>query len=113
MRFWVSVEPGSIDEMLRFARDAEEIGYEGVVLPEHVVVKVGDRTPHPNGYQLHPDASFPDPLCVFSAMAAVTTRLRFLSMVYVVPLRNTFSLTKQIATLAVLSNNRFVLGTGT
>jgi probable F420-dependent oxidoreductase len=113
MKFWVSVEPTAIDEMVQFAHDAEELGYEGVVLPEHLVVKVGDRTPHPNKYQLVPDANFPDPFCVFSALAAVTTRLRFLSMVYVVPLRNTFSLTKQVATLAVLSNNRFVLGTGT
>jgi probable F420-dependent oxidoreductase len=113
MKIWMSIEPTSIDEIVQSARDAEAMGYEGVVLPEHLVVKVGDRTPHPNGYQLMPDAHFPDPLLVFSAMAAVTTRLRFLTMVYVVPLRNTFALAKQVATLAMLSNNRFVFGTGT
>jgi probable F420-dependent oxidoreductase len=113
MRFWVSLEFGPMDEMVQFARDVEEMGYEGLVVPEHLVVKVGDRTPHPNKFQLEPDLSFPDPFCVFSAMAAVTSRLRFLTMVYVVPLRNVFAVTKQAATLAVLSNNRFVLGTGT
>jgi alkanesulfonate monooxygenase SsuD/methylene tetrahydromethanopterin reductase-like flavin-dependent oxidoreductase (luciferase family) len=46
-------------------------------------------------------------------MASVTTRLRFLSDVIVVPLRDPFLLAKQLATLALLSRNRVVLGTGT
>ena len=88
------------------------MGYDGVGLPEHVVIKATDRMPHPTDYQLEPDAEFADPLCAFSAMAAVTTRLRFLPFVYVVPLRNPFALAKQVATLAAMSDNRFVLGTG-
>jgi probable F420-dependent oxidoreductase len=112
VKFWLSVQDVPADEFVQCARDAEEFGYEGVNLPEHLVVKVGDRTPHPTGYRLEPDAEFPDPFCVFSAMAAVTTRLRFMTFVYVVPLRNVFAVVKQAATLAALSQNRFVLGTG-
>jgi probable F420-dependent oxidoreductase len=103
---------GPAGELLQSARDAEALGYEGVVVPEHLVVKVGDRTPHPAGFPLQPELEFPDPMCVFAAMAAVTTRLRFMTYVYVVPLRNVFALAKQAATVAALSNNRFVLGTG-
>jgi probable F420-dependent oxidoreductase len=102
-----------MDKLVQFARDAEALGYEGVTLPEHIIVKVGERTPHPTGYPMEAEAEFPDPLIVFSAMAAATTRLRFLTWVYVIPVRNVFALAKQIGTLAVLSDNRFVLGTGT
>jgi probable F420-dependent oxidoreductase len=112
MKFWLSVGMGPAGELLQSAQDAEALGYEGVVVPEHLVVKVGDRTPHPAGFPLRPELAFPDPMCVFSAMAAVTTRLRFMTYVYVVPLRNAFALAKQAATVAALSNNRVVLGTG-
>lgn len=112
MKFWLSLNfepPGSL---LDHALNAEALGYEGVVLPEHVVVKDGPKTAHPSGYPLKPHELFVDPLLAFAAMAAVTTRLRFLNGVYVVPLRDPFMLAKQAATLAVMSDNRFVLGTG-
>ncbi len=112
MKFWLCLQGTPADEFVQAARDAEALGYEGVWLPEHLVVKDGDRTPHPTGYPLQADEEFPDPFLAFAAMSAVTTRLRFMTYVYVVPLRNVFSLTKQAATLALLSGNRFVLGTG-
>jgi probable F420-dependent oxidoreductase len=113
MRFWLSLNFEPMDQLLDHARDAEAFGFEGVVLPDHVVIKDGPRTPHPKGYPLQADEPFLDPLCVFSAMAAVTTRLRFLNYVYVVPLRDPFSLAKQAGTVSVISAGRFVLGTGT
>ena len=112
MKFWLCLQGTPTDEFVEAARDAEAFGYEGVWLPEHLVVKDGERTPHPTGYPLQADEEFPDPFLVFAAMSSVTTRLRFMTYVYVVPLRNVFSLTKQAATLALLSGNRFVLGTG-
>ena len=45
-------------------------------------------------------------------MAAVTTRLRFMTNVYVAPARNPFLVAKQVSTAAVLSDNRVVLGIG-
>ena len=113
MRFWLSLNFEPMELLLDHARDAEAFGYEGVVIPDHVVIKVGDRTPHPKGYPLQAEEPFLDPFCVFSALAAVTTRLRFLNYVYVVPLRDPFSLAKQAGTVSVISNGRFVLGTGT
>src|SRR6266545_2574332 len=67
MKFWLSNEIAPLEEMVQFARDVESMGFEGLCIPEHLVV----------------------------------------------PLRNVFTVTKLIGTLAVLSNNRFVLGTGT
>jgi probable F420-dependent oxidoreductase len=113
VRFWLSLNFEPMDQLLDHARDAEAFGFEGVVLPDHVVIKVGERTAHPKGYPLQPNEFFLDPFCAFSAMAAVTTRLRFLNYVYVVPLRDPFSLAKQAGTVSVISAGRFVLGTGT
>lgn len=113
MRFWLQLNFEPMDQLLDHARAAEAFGYEGVVLPDHVVVKADDRTPHPTGYPLESDEPFSDPFSAFSAMAAVTSRLRFLNCVYVVPLREPFSLAKQVGTVAGLSHGRFVLGTGT
>jgi probable F420-dependent oxidoreductase len=112
MKLWLTLANQPIEDMVAWAREAEALGYEGITLPDHLVVNTGGVTPHPTGYQLQPETSFGDPMCVFSAMAALTTRLRFLTYVYLVPLRDVFALTKQITTLQLLSNNRFVLGTG-
>ena len=112
MKYWLSLmfEPPS--ELTAYARLAEELGFEGVTLPDHVVIDEGSRTPHPSGYPLQADEIFTDPLLAFSAMAAVTTRLKFMTYVYVVPLRDPFMLAKQCGTLSIMSQDRFVLGTG-
>lgn len=112
MKFWLSLIHEPSELLLDHARNAEELGYEGVVVSDHVVIKDGERTPHPSGQPVPADRVWTDPLLTFSAMAAVTTRLRFLSYVYVVPLRDPFLLAKQAGTLAVISHDRFVLGTG-
>jgi len=112
LKYWLSLIFEPVEQLIDLARMAEELDFEGVVLPDHIVVKVGERVPHPRGYPLQPDELFPDPFCAMSAMATATTRLRFMSGVYVVPLRDPFALAKQAGTLAVMSGNRFVLGTG-
>jgi probable F420-dependent oxidoreductase len=112
VRFWLSLNFEPWDELLDLARMAEELGYEGVVLPDHIAVPTGDTTPHPTGYPLQPEEEFLEPLVAFAAMASVTTRLRFLTAVLVVPLRDPFLLAKQLGTLARLSGDRVVLGTG-
>jgi probable F420-dependent oxidoreductase len=113
VRFWLSLNFEPWDQLLELAKAAEECGFEGVVLPDHIVVPAEDTTLHPSGYPLNPAEPFLEPLIAFAAMASVTTRLRFLSDVIVVPLRDPFLLAKQLATLAILSRDRVVLGTGT
>ena len=112
MKFWLFLLHEPPETLLEHARNAEKYGFEGVAMADHVVLKAGERTPHPTGFPVEPDDIFTDPLLSFSAMAAVTTRLKFLSFVYVVPLRDPFMLAKQMGSLARSSNDRFVLGTG-
>jgi len=112
MKFWLTLNFEPPELLLEYARKAEELGFEGVVLPDHVVVKERPRTPHPANFDLRADHLFVDPLIAYTAMATVTTRLKFLSYVYVVPLRDPFTLAKQASSVAVMSNNRYILGTG-
>src|SRR5690606_8383486 len=55
---------------------------------------------------------FPDAFTTIAAMAAVTTRLRFATMVYILPLRHPLEVAKQVGTAALLSGGRVALGAG-
>jgi len=112
MKFWLFLLFEPQETLLEHARNAERFGFEGVAMSDHVVLKTGEKTPHPSGIPVDPDFIFPDPLLNFAAMASVTTKLRFLTNVYVVPLRDPFMLAKQMGTLALASDDRMVLGTG-
>jgi len=112
MKFWLALNFEPPELLLDYARKAEELGFEGVVLPDHVVMKEGPRTPHPSGFEMRADHPFVDPMVAYAAMASVTTKLRFLSYVYILPMRDPFTVAKLAASVAVMSNDRFVLGTG-
>jgi probable F420-dependent oxidoreductase len=112
VRFWLSLNFEPWEQLLDLARLAEEVGFEGVVLPDHIVIPSGELTPHPSGYPLKPDEPFVEPLIAFATMAGATTRLKFLSGVIVVPQRDPYLLAKQLGTLALLSGDRVILGTG-
>jgi probable F420-dependent oxidoreductase len=47
-----------------------------------------------------------------ASMAAVTTKLRFSTLIYILPLHDPIEVAKATGTLAVLSGNRFALGVG-
>jgi probable F420-dependent oxidoreductase len=58
------------------------------------------------------DAPIHDPLIAFAYLAAVTTRIKFATGVYILPLRNPFAVAKAVATLDQLCNGRFLFGVG-
>ncbi len=61
---------------------------------------------------VRPDIHLPDPLIVFAYLASITSKIRFGTGVFVLPLRNPFAVAKSIATLDQLSNGRFIFGVG-
>jgi probable F420-dependent oxidoreductase len=83
---------------------------------DHVVypARLESRYPYtPDGVPLFsPDEDWPDPWVAVGAMSAVTSRLRFLTNVYVLPLRNPFVVAKAVGTAAYLSRGRVGLGIG-
>src|SRR5262249_56906563 len=92
---------------------AEACGFEGVAVADHVGVPLRFASRHPSGETpFDHTMPFPDPLTSIAAMAAVTTRLRFLTYVYVLPMRDPFSVAKQAGTVALLSRSRPALRVG-
>jgi probable F420-dependent oxidoreductase len=102
--------------LVALARLAEEVGFAGVTLPEHLVNPSVVATPNPyvpaGGAGYPPETPFLDPWVTFGALATVTEGLRFLANVYVLPLRELFAAAKAISTAAVLSGDRVTLGVG-
>ena len=100
----------------RVARAAEAAGFESLITIEHVVwpTRYASRYPYAPDGRLPggPGTLLPDPLIWMAHVAAVTTTLRLITGVLVVPQRNPLVLAKQVATLDHLSGGRIALGIG-
>lgn len=113
MQFWQSLIFAESDQLLDLARAAETVGFAGVLLPDHVALPERTSSSYPySEYELDAKAPFLDPWPTIAAMAAVTTRLRFSTYVYILPMRDPFSVAKSLATTAILSGGRVALGLG-
>lgn len=117
MKFWQSIPWVETEQLAEIAKFAEEVGFEGVMNADHGVFPETVKTPYPYSADgkppMTPDSEYPDCWVSIATMAAVTTRLKFTTAVYVLPLRNPFEVARATGTLAILSQNRFILGAAT
>jgi probable F420-dependent oxidoreductase len=101
------------DQLLPIARLADELGFEGVSYPDHAVMPVRITSPYPGGtVPWSPDSDWPDAWVTIGAAAAVTSRLRFVTNVYVLPARHPLVVARAVATAAFHSGGRVVVGVG-
>ena len=116
MKFALSLAFTDPAEFCEIAVAADAAGWDTLVVSDHVVFPEKIRTPYPYTEDGAPrwdaEAPWPDPWVAVGAMAAVTRRIRFLTGVYVLPLRNPFVVAKTVATAAVMSGDRISLGLG-
>ncbi|OLF07860.1 LLM class F420-dependent oxidoreductase [Actinophytocola xinjiangensis] len=110
MRFSVSystpyfgVEP---ERLVGYARHAEECGFEGLYLPEHVVVFPGAKV---GAHEIPAGLPYADPVECLSFVAAATDRLLLGTGVLLLPYHHPVVLAKRLATLDVLSKGRMRL----
>ncbi len=96
------LDSGPVTEI---AQAAENAGWDGISFTEHPAP--GTKWLKSGGHQTL------DPFVALGAVAAVTTRLRLLTYLAVVPYRNPMLLAKAAATVDKLSGGRFILGAGT
>jgi probable F420-dependent oxidoreductase len=117
MKFWQFLPFTEVDQLVGIAQIAEEVGFHGVLLGDHVLFpeKLDSRYPYaPDGRPgFGAGTPWPDPWVTIAAMAAVTARLRFGTGVTVLALRDPFQVARTVGTAAVLSGSRVVLGVGT
>ncbi len=104
------------DWIAPFARDAERLGFESLVLPEHVVLAVDYTSRYPYSRSgrvpLPDDCVIPDPLDTLAYVAGVTTTLGLATGLLVLPLHSPLVLAKRAATVDRLSGGRLRLGVG-
>ncbi len=116
MKFWQALSFTEPEQLLAVAPIVEEVGFEGILVSDHLFFpeKLESKYPYsPDGTPgFSPDTPFPEPWSTISAMAAVTQRVRFSTMVQIVPLRNPLELAKAAGSAGMLSNGRVALGAG-
>lgn len=117
MKFWQSIALTEMDELIEIAKIAEEVGFEGITVSDHLATPQVIRTRYPYTEDGKPmwatDDAFPDTWVLIAAMAQETTRIRFMPFVYVLPMRDPFTVAKLLSSAAVLSRDRVLLGAGT
>ncbi|MBT3331388.1 MAG: LLM class F420-dependent oxidoreductase [Rhodospirillaceae bacterium] len=98
------------DHMARLLEDA---GYESFWVPEHTHIPADRRSPYPGGGDLpRPYYHMSDPFVSLGAAAAVTTRLKLATGICLVVEHDPITLAKQVATLDMISDGRFLFGIG-
>ena len=94
---------------------AEELGYESVWLPEHLMfTRQMSRSPHPGETHppVPPDVPIFDAFAYLGFLAGRTERVRLGTHVYNIGLRHPFTTARGVQTVDVLSGGRFEFGIG-
>ncbi|BBX73142.1 TIGR03619 family F420-dependent LLM class oxidoreductase [Mycobacterium shinjukuense] len=116
MKFYISSAFLNTAEIVEIAKAADELGYHGIGIPDHVINLETLATPYPytkdGQRRWQPFTDWPDPWVLVGALAQLTTRLKFVTTVYIPAMRNPYSAAKAIGTAALLASGRVELGIG-
>jgi probable F420-dependent oxidoreductase len=99
------------------AQAAEEAGYDSMVVPDSICYPRHSASVYPfnpdGTREFLEDKPFLEPFSLIPALGAVTQRLRFVTFVLKLPVRNPVLVAKQATSVAVLTGGRLSLGVGT
>lgn len=103
--------------LIRWAREAEDAGFDSVMISEHIVLGPDAGADgvmgNPRDYALpgnqDPHTPWPNSLMLLSAIAAVTDRLRLAASAVIAPLRHPLLLARELGTLDLLSEGRLIV----
>jgi probable F420-dependent oxidoreductase len=103
---------GNPDAVRRVGLATEELGFDHLLLYDHVVGAVHeDRDPPLMGPYTDKDP-FHDPFVAFGFLAGITDRIEFVTGILVLPQRQTVLVARQAADVDLLSGQRLRLGVG-
>jgi probable F420-dependent oxidoreductase len=94
-----------------YVQTVESLGFTHVLAYDHVLGANPDRPGGWSGRYTYQDP-FHEPFLLFGYMAAVSTKLEFITGILILPQRQTALVAKQSATLDILSGGRLRLGVG-
>jgi probable F420-dependent oxidoreductase len=116
VRFWQALSWAETAQIPELAAIAEELGFDGVLLSDHVFVPRDATSRYPYSADGKPSftgaSEYPDVWVLLGAIAARTRRLALATSVFVLPLRHPVEVAKAAASLAIVSGGRFALGVG-
>ena len=116
MKFWQSTAFNNPEELPEIAKAAEAAGFEGILLAEHLFVPETYDPAYLYTDTGRPDfdtsTPLPDPWVTIATLAAQTTKLRFCTLVQILPLHHPLEVAKSLATLSMFSQDRVLLGAG-
>lgn len=105
-----------ISDYVETAVLAERLGFHSIIFADHVAPpkEIAPANPSSKDGKLQWDESepFPDAWVAAAALAASTKTLRFMSGIYLLPLRYPIVVAHALATSAIFSGNRVILGAG-
>ena len=103
-------------QMVDVAKRAEELGFESVWVPEHLVLPTHFESRYPYSEDgvppIDPNSPHLDPLLLLGQIAAATSRIRLGTNIFILPLRHPLVTARLVMSLDVLSAGRFSLGIG-
>lgn len=103
---------GDTGAVKAFAQAAEEMGYDYILLYDHVLgAEHAGREPSLRGPYKETDP-FHEPLVTFAYLAGVTKKIEFATGVIILPQRQTALFAKQAADVDLFSEGRLRLGVG-
>ena len=114
---WTMTSGRDLPALVRWAREAEDAGFDSVMLSEHIVLGpaagAGGVMPNPREYALpgnqDPATPWPSSLVLLSAIAAVTERIRLVAGAVIAPLRHPLLMARELGSLDLLSGGRLVV----
>lgn len=114
---WTLTGGRDLPTLVRWAREAEDAGFDAVMISEHVVLgaDAGDKgvMGNPRSYALpgnqDPFTPWPNSLLLLAAIASVTNRIRLVAGAILAPLRHPLLLARELGTLDLISQGRLVV----
>ena len=114
---WTMTHGRDMASLIRWAREAEEAGFDSVMISEHVVLGpdagadgiMGNPRDYAEPGNQDPYTSWPSSIVLLSAIAAVTSRLRLVAGAILAPLRHPLLIANELATLDLVSEGRLVV----
>lgn len=115
MKYWISlVNTVEVDQFIDIAKKAEELGYEGITVPDHLIYTTKSDTPYPytdDGKVWWPDTNpWTDPWITLTAMGVATSRLKLATNIYLAALRDPYTVARATSAAAIFTNNRVRCG---
>ncbi len=116
MKFGTFITTVKPERIAAHVRAAEDLGFESVWIGEHMIMPTVSKSKYPysadGSFPAPANVPFHDPMIALGYAAALTSKIKLATGIYVVPLRNAIASAKAVASLDVLSHGRVIFGVG-